>query len=92
MKRHLVGQVTDFGLLLGDTIKSDIALLSPARYERLDYVTTVAWYRNLDDNTYLIIEWAVYRDGTSTEISRDRYDTSIEAWRIYLVRAFGVMM
>lgn len=92
MKRHLVGQVTDFGLLLGDSVRADFMHISLERYNRLESVVTVAWYRNLDNNTYLIIEWDVQRDGTSTELSRDTFDNSGEAWRTYLVRAFGIMM
>jgi hypothetical protein len=92
MNRHLVGQVTDFGLLLGDSVRADFMHIPLTRYNRLESVVTVAWYRNLDNDTYLIIEWDVRRDGTSTELSRDTFDKSSEAWSTYLVRAFGIMM
>ena len=91
-KRHLVGQVTDFGLLLGDSVRYDYAFKSPRAYEACKSVITVAWYRNLDNNTYLIIEWDVRDDGTSTEVSRDTFDTSTQAWSTYLSRAFGMIM
>lgn len=91
-KRHLVGQVTDFGLLLGDSVRADFMHISPERYNRLESIVTVAWYRNLDNNTYLIKEWDVRDDGTSTELSHDIFTNSGEAWRTYLVRAFGIMM
>ncbi len=78
--RHKVGRMTDFGLLVAESVKWDMPTQSVALYE-ID-----------GESPYMVIIWDITEESAEFEISRTYHDTDEQSIAFLLDQAFGVSL